>query len=113
MTVDEFVEAKVLPEFRPVVQGIRQLVRDLVPDAVEEIGYGIPTFRRKRVLAVISPTKMDITLAFSRGAEFQDDYRLLRGVGTVSKHVKIKRWEDANTDALRYYLAQAVEHDDR
>jgi hypothetical protein len=63
------------------------------------------------MLAVISPTKKDITFAFSRGAEFEDKFGLLKGVGTVSKHVKIKDLKTVNKDALRYYIRQALEFD--
>ena len=63
------------------------------------------------MLAVISPTKKDITFAFSRGAEFKDKYGLLQGVGKVSKHVKIKNLKDANKAALRYYIKQALRLD--
>ena len=113
MTVDEFVQAKVLPQFRPVVEMIRSLMKECVPDAQEMISYGIPAYRRNRILAVISPTKKDITLSFSRGSFFEDKYQLLRGVGKVSLHVKLKSVETANLEALRYYIQQAVEWDDR
>jgi hypothetical protein len=111
MTVDEFVKHKVLPAHQDIVAMIRQLMRETAPDAKEIISYGIPVWKGKRILAVISPTKKDITFAFSRGAEFEDKYGLLRGVGKVSKHVKIKRLEDVNKSALRYYVKQAVEFD--
>ena len=62
---------------------------------------------------VISPTKKDITFAFSRGAEFKDKYALLKGVGKVSKHVKIKDLDTVNQEALRYYIKQALELDAR
>ena len=78
---------------------------------VQSISYGIPAYKGKRMLAVISPTKKDITFAFSRGADFEDKYKLLEGVGKVSKHVKIKDLEDVNKDALRYYIKQALKFD--
>ncbi len=111
MTVDDFVKTKVLPEFQPTVAMIRELMKECAPDAKEIISYGIPAYRAKRILAVISPTKKDITFAFSRGAEFEDKYGLLQGVGKVSKHVKLKKLADANRDALRYYIGQALELD--
>jgi uncharacterized protein YdhG (YjbR/CyaY superfamily) len=113
MTVDEFVKKRVLPEFHPVVAVIRELMKDYAPNAEEIISYGIPAYKAKRILAVISPTKKDITLSFSRGAEFEDKYDLLRGVGKVSKYVKMKNLADVNKDALRYYIQQALEFDAR
>ena len=90
---------------------IRELMRDCAPSAKEAIGYGIPVYKARRIIAVISPTKRDITFSFSRGAEFEDKYRLLQGVGKVSKYVKLKSLADANKVALRYYIRQALELD--
>ncbi len=111
MTVDDFVQAKVLPEFHPVVALIRSMMKEYAPEAVELVSYGIPAYKVRRIIAVISPTKKDITLSFSRGSQFEDKYGLLRGVGKSSKHVKIKNVADANQDALRYYIQQALEFD--
>ena len=108
MTVDQFVRARVLPEYRGIVMQLRALMRKCAPDAQEIISYGIPAFRRNRILAVISPTKKGITFAFSRGAEFKDRYGLLGGVGTVSKNVRMDDPKQVNQKALRYYIKQAV-----
>jgi len=113
MTVDEFVSSQVLPEFRDVVELIRQYMHELAPQAQEGISYGIPVFKARKIIAVISPTKKDITLAFSRGAEFQDRYDLLRGVGDVSKHLKFKNVADVKKEVLDYYLQQALKLDAR
>ena len=111
MTVDEFVETKVLPEYRDIVSMLRELMREMAPDAKEMISYGIPAYKRKRIIAVISPTKKGITFAFSRGAEFEDKYGLLEGVGKVSKNVRIKSVDAVNKEALRYYIKQALKLD--
>ena len=111
MSVDDFVQAKVLPELQPVVAMIRALMKECAPDAQESISYGIPAYKGRRIFAVISPTKKDITLSFSRGTQFEDKYGLLKGVGKVSRHVKIKNLASANMDALRYYIRQALEFD--
>jgi hypothetical protein len=111
VTVDEFVKIRVLPDFQPIAEMIRQLMREMAPNAKEEMGYGIPVWKGKRILAVISPTKKDITFSFSRGAQFEDKYGLLRGVGKSSKHVKIKNLEQVNREVLKYYIEQALELD--
>jgi len=109
--VDEFVKARVLPELQPVAEMIRGLVREVAPEASEGISYEIPAWRVRRIIAVISPTKRDITFSFSRGAQFEDKYGLLRGVGKSSKHAKIKNLDGVNKEALRYYIRQALELD--
>ena len=110
-TVDDFVRTRVLPEFQPIVARIRELMKECAPDAQEVISYGIPAYRASRILAVISPTKKGITFAFSRGAEFEDKYGLLEGVGKVSKNVRLRHLSDINEAALRYYINQALELD--
>jgi hypothetical protein len=111
MSVDEYVRTKIRPDQQDIVAMLRDLMRELAPHAKEIISYGIPAWKGKRILVVISPTKKDITFAFSHGAEFEDKYGLLQGVGKVSKHVKIKDLKDVNQDALRYYIQQAIEFD--
>jgi hypothetical protein len=113
MTVDDFVKAKVLPELQPIVAMIRDLMKECAPNTTESISYGIPAYKANRIVAVISPTKKDITFSFSRGAQFEDKFGLLKGVGKSSKHVKIKNLAGANKDALRYYIQQALEFDEK
>lgn len=113
MTVDEFVQTKVRPEYREVVTMLRGLLREVAPEAQELISYGIRAYRMRRIVAVISPTKKDITFSFSRGSQFEDRYGLLKGAGTSSKHVKIQSVDTADGDALRYYIKQAVAFDAR
>ncbi len=113
MTVDEFVRTRVLPEYRPVVQELRKLMRKHAPQAKETISYGIPAYRGRRILAVINPTKVGITFAFSRGAEFKDKYGLLQGVGRVSKNVRLRSRKEIRPAALRDYIRQALELDRR
>jgi hypothetical protein len=113
MSVDEFVETRVLPEFRPVVAMLRALMREAAPDAQELISYGIPAYKLKHIIAVISPTKKGITLAFSRGAEFEDKYGLLEGEGKVSKNVRMKKVDEIKVEALKYYIKQALIFDSK
>lgn len=87
------------------------LMKESAPDAKEGISYGISAYKGRRILAVISPTKKGITLAFSRGAEFEDKYGLLEGVGKASKNVRIRHLIEVNQAALCYYIQQALELD--
>jgi hypothetical protein len=113
ITVDEFVKTKVLPEFQPIVAVLRKILHKDAPDAKEFMSYGIPNYKGKRGIAVISPARTHITLAFSRGADFEDKYGLLEGVGKVSKNVRFKDLKDINEEALLYYIKQALEFDEK
>jgi uncharacterized protein YdhG (YjbR/CyaY superfamily) len=110
-TVDEFINQRVQPEHREIVELLRKIMREVAPNAKEVITYGVLAWRGNLILAVISPTKKDITFAFSKGADFGDKYGLLHGVGRVSKHVKIKNLKEVNKTALKYYIKQALKLD--
>ena len=63
-SVEEFLKRRVLPEHRTIVESIRQLMRQTAPQAEEVLTYGILGWRANRIIAVVSPTKEDITFAF-------------------------------------------------
>ena len=90
---------------------LRRLMREAAPDTTELITYGIPAWKGRRIIAVISPTKKDITFSFSHGAAFQDKYELLGGVGKVSKYIKFKSVSEVSKSKLRYYIKQALQFD--
>jgi uncharacterized protein YdhG (YjbR/CyaY superfamily) len=113
LTVDEFVKTRVLPELQPVVVMLRELMREMAPDATEEISYGIPMYQGRKIVAFINPTKKDSTFGFSHGGEFEDKFNLLRGTGKVSKHIKIKNLQSVNKDALHYSIRQALAYDEK
>ena len=98
MTVDEFVKTRVPQELQPVVAMLWELMCEMTPDVKEETTYGIIGYKSRRMLAVINPTRTAITVAFSRGAEFEDNFGLLRGKGKVSKHIGIKNLRDVSRD---------------
>jgi hypothetical protein len=112
MSVNEFVEARVAPEFRPVVAAIRSLMKESAPDAEEVISYGMPVYKGKKLFAWINPPVKDVTLGFSRGAQMEDKYSLLRGTAKGgARHVRMKSVNEVNKPALKYYIKQAVKLD--
>ena len=108
MTVDEYVKTKVLPEYLPVVAMIRGMVKEVAPEVKEIISYGMPCFQKKHILAYITPNKKGITFSFVHGVEFEDKYDLLRGKAKWARYVQIRKVAEANQEALRYYINQAV-----
>jgi hypothetical protein len=109
--IDDYLKTKVLPQHQGIVSALRELMAECAPQAQEVLLYGSPAWKGNKALAVVSPSKTHITFAFDRGAEFEDAYGLLAGVGKRTRHVKIKALETMNQDALRAYIAQAVRLD--
>ena len=108
---DGFIKQRVQPEHYDIVEMLRNLMRDVAPNAKEVLTYGCLAWRGNLILAVISPTKKDITFSFSKGADFEDKYGLLQGVGRVSNYIKIKNLKETNKTALKYYIKQALKFD--
>jgi hypothetical protein len=114
MSISEFVEARVAPEFRPIVAAIRSLMKESAPDAEEVISYGMPVYKGRKLFAWINPPVKDVTLGFSRGAQMEDRYSLLRGTAKGgSRHVRMRSVGEVNKPALKYYIKQAVKLDQR
>ena len=109
--VDEFVRARVLPQHQEIVESLRRLMRECAPQAQEVISRGSPAWQGRKILAIISLSKTHVTFAFARGAEFEDSYGLLDGIGKTTRHVKLKQPDAIDQDALRAYIAQAVQLD--
>jgi len=110
-SVEAFVNARVRPEYRDIVAMLRATMRKQAPGSEEVLTYGILAFKLHRIFAVISPTKKGITLAFSRGAQFEDKYGLLEGVGKVSKNIRLSDVNGIARPALHYYIKQALRLD--
>lgn len=106
--INEFIKTKVQPEHQPIVEALRALMKECAPDANEVISSGSPAWRGNKILSIISPSKTHITFAFERGAEFSDPYGLLQGEGKKTRHVKLKKLDAINKDALCDYIRQAV-----
>jgi hypothetical protein len=113
MTVDEFVQRRVQPEFRPVVAAIRSLMKLYAPEANEAISYGIPMYGLKKPIVWINQSNTGITFGFRAGAYFKDRYGLLVGVGKHARHVRMKNLDQLNEPALKYYIKQALKLDKR
>ena len=111
MTVDDYVQTRVLPQFQASAEMLRQLMREMAPDAVEAMGYGMPVYKGRRIFAWIRANKSEVLFGFSRGTQFEDRFGLLKGTGKAGRHVKIKNLDAINQEALAYYIQQALELD--
>ena len=117
--VDAFVEARILPAYRPIFAAFRELVRRDFPELIEGMrggtdAYpGVPIYRLKRILVTVSPTKKGITFNFTDGGAFDDPYGLLEGVGHKTRNVRWSKPEQFDPEIMRTYLRQAVAADSR
>ena len=78
-SVEAYIQARVLPQYHPIVAMVRELMKEVAPEAVELISYDMISYKGKKyILAYMSPNQQGITLGFVHGKEFEDRYGLLR-----------------------------------
>ena len=112
--IDEFINAKVMEEYRSIVNNFRKLISAEFPQIREEMRggtekyYGVPVYRHKKIIITISPAKKGITFSFTEGKKFEDRYSLLEGLGNKSLNYRISKAEDFNDEIMRYYINQAL-----
>ena len=110
-SVDAYFDAKTPAHLTAVVAMLRAVLAETAPDAAEVYRYSMACYTGRNILAWLIPTKRDVTLGFTYGTQFEDAYGLLRGVGKHARHVKVKRVDGVDPEALRYYIRQAVAFD--
>lgn len=109
-----FLETKVQPEFRPLVEKFRALVQHDFPELSEEMRggtekyYSTPVYRLKHIVITLSPSKQGITYAFTDGKQLEDKYAILEGVGNKTRNIRLKHADDFNDEIMRYYIRQAI-----
>jgi len=112
-----FIESKVLPEYLPIIERFRTLIKNKYPNLKEEMRggtekyYGVPVYRHNKIVITLSPTKKGITISFTKGKKFEDKYSLLEGEGNKTLNLRISKTDDYKDEILQYYIEQAINLD--
>lgn len=110
--IDAYVQ-QADPRLQEIVQGLRALLRETVPEAREAINpWGLPTWEVDGPLCYVSLAKNHVTFGFAQGTSLDDPHGLLEGTGKNLRHVKLRQVEDLRREGLRE-LVQAAERRDR
>jgi hypothetical protein len=105
--IDAYVEKK-NPDFKPVTDAVRALVRKMVPKAHEAINpWGLPTFEWNGTLCLLMVGKNHVTFGFPRGTAMRDPAKLLAGTGKNLRHVKLYEVSDVHDANLKQLILQA------
>ena len=104
------------PAVREVFHALRALVRDVMPDAVEQLdlpdrvlafGFGPPGGVRLRGLAVgLIPHAAHVNVQLADGALLPDAAGIVEGTGKRIRHVKCRTLEDVARPALLTLLEE-------
>jgi hypothetical protein len=105
------------PEVRDLAVRARALMRELLPDAAEEIdtkppllGYTYRPGTYKGLILALMPQKSYVNVVFSKGVELLelDSAGLLEGTGKVARHVKVRDQERLDHPGLRALVTAAA-----
>jgi hypothetical protein len=104
-----------VPEMRPVVQRLREIVVDVDPDTMEVVRlgdraatYGVGPKKMSEGYAYILPHKNWVNLGFYKGAELPDPGGLLEGTGKKLRHVKVRTVADSEKPEIRILIVEAL-----
>jgi hypothetical protein len=113
-TFEELMDIAV-PEMRPVVQRLREIVVDVDPDTMEVVRlgdraatYGVGPKKMSEGYAYILPHKNWVNLGFYKGAELPDPGGLLEGTGKKLRHVKVRTVADSEKPEIRILIVEAL-----
>ncbi len=110
--VDEYV-SKVAPWQRDVIQKLRTVLKSAAPNASESIKWGQPVYEHKGPFAYIKAHAAQVNLGFWRGAELDDNKRMLQGEGEKMRHVKILETHVLDELTLSAFVKQAFALNDK
>jgi hypothetical protein len=110
----EALYAKLTPEVRPLMEELRALIAEVMPNATEgvHLGWTVIHYRHggsmRDMIVALSPQRAYVNLEFADGAELPDPAHRLEGTGKRMRHVKIHSSEDARNPAVRVLLGEAA-----
>lgn len=105
------------PAVRDLATKARALVREVVPDAVEEvdtagklIGFTFLPGTYKGLILAIALQRAYVNLMFSKGVELMelDSQGLLEGTGKAARHIKVSSPQRLEEPAVRALIRAAA-----
>ena len=110
----EPVLRKVTPEVLPLVQQLRALIKEVMPQASEKahVGWGTISYcasgSMRDFIVAIAPKRAYTNLEFHDGTELPDPAHRLEGTGKHLRHVKVRTAEDVHHPDVRRLLETAA-----
>lgn len=91
-------------EQKLLMQKVRKLIHDSVPDVIEEFKWSRPVFKSKKDFAYFKTTKAYLTLGFFHFQKLKDEKNLLEGTGKDMRHIKLKTEKDLDEKLLKEWF---------
>ena len=121
-SVEEFL-AYITPEELEVVEYLRELIFDSIPDVSEKLSYNVPYYKRHKNICFLWPGSVlwgkkqayeGVRRGFINGHLMLDEISYLdQGERKQVAYKDYLRLEDIDADLLRMYLYEAAEIDEQ
>ncbi|KAA9368241.1 DUF1801 domain-containing protein [Ochrobactrum quorumnocens] len=86
------------------VQRLREMVLASGDPVREHVKFGGILFSARADFCGIFSFKDHLNLEFSHGATFLDPYGLLRGAGSLRRHIRLQQFSDIESKHVSYYI---------
>jgi hypothetical protein len=89
---------------------MRKLIKEAVPDVVEEWKWGIPVWSHDGIICTGESYKSVVKLTFAKGASLKDPARLFNSSldGNVRRAIDIHEGEEVDESAFKALVRQAA-----
>lgn len=92
-------------EQKPIMETVRTLIHQAVPDVSEEFKWSRPIFKTAKDFAYLQANKNHVNLGFYKGFEkLNDPNNLLEGTGKTMRHIKLKNNSDIDSGLLKEWF---------
>lgn len=91
-----------------ILQGLRQLIAETVPDVKEQFKWGQPVYATVKNFVYLKHTKEHINLGFFNFEKVDDPKSWLEGTGKSMRHIKITDMAKFDVDVLKNMIIQAA-----
>ena len=91
-----------------VVEAVRALIKQRVPDVQEEVKYGGILFTSGVQFCGVFAYKAHVSVEFSHGARMPDPSGRLEGQGKGRRHLKLRCVQDITDKGLAEYIPLAL-----
>lgn len=99
------------PRVVPLLEDLRAFVHATLPDAKEDVQFGVPAFLNAHGVPVIYlyGSKKHVNFGFLRSADLSDPDGVLQGTGTPSKHIRLPLGQPVDKVMLGRFVDQCAD----
>lgn len=107
--VDHFI-AELPAATKEIAVSLRELIFESSPELIEEFKWSMPNYSSNGLVCFIQVAKAHVSLGFHRGSELEavDQAHLLQGEAKTMRHIRIKKLEEIQPQAIKYLIQQAI-----